>query len=194
MSVADTEIWCESCGFKSGSGRVWGYFIYIYRYGSPDCHETHANRVAGWCQHCANIESIEDLTASVRLAEERDKKVTDLERISRSLLFRLFGVGKSRLNEIRAEIIRDEDELRLLAVLFEKRTAPPRCLRCGSIEVRPIHLPNPRDGEVLEMSIRHPECGGKLFEKKSSIRFNVRFLRRIYDKEGNFLGEEEDTE
>jgi hypothetical protein len=29
---------------------------------------------------------------------------------------------------------------------------------------------------------------------KSSIRLNVRLLRRIYDEEGNFLGEEEPVE
>ena len=194
MSVADSDIWCESCGFRSGSGRVWGCFIYIYRYGSPDSHDTYVNRVAGWCQHCANIEAIEDLTASVRLAEGLGHKVANLQRISRSSLYRLCGLGKNHVNDLRAEIRRDEEELRLLAVLFHRRTAPPRCLRCGGVEVRPIHLPNPREGEVLELSIRHPGCGGRLLAKKSSIRLNVRFLRRIYDEEGNFLGEEEDAE
>ena len=194
MSVADTEIWCESCGFRSGSGRIWGFFIYIYRYGSPDSHETYVNRVAGWCQRCANIEAIEDLTASVRLAEDLGRKIANLQRISRSLLYRLFGFGESHLNEIRAGIHRDEKELRLLAVLFHRRTAPPRCLKCGSVEVRPIYLPDPREGEVLELNTRHPGCGGRLLAMKSSIRLNVRLLRRIYDEEGNFLGEEEPVE
>jgi hypothetical protein len=188
MSMEATDIWCEACDFRSSSGRVWGYFI--YRFGSPNRLETNVEREAGWCQHCANIEAIEDLTARDRLAKELEQELAKLQRISRSLLYRLFGIGKDQVNRVRAGIRRNEEDLRVLKLMLQRRTAPPRCLRCGSIAVAPIDLPDPQVGEVLNLKIRHPGCGGKLLARMSSVRLNMRYPQRIYDGEGNFIGAE----
>lgn len=187
MSVPWTEIWCDACNFKSTSLRILGDFV--YEFGASESDAVYVNSVAGWCGRCANIEAMEDLTGDWRQVQGLDRKVADQQRDSRSFLSRVFGLGRSRVDMPLADTRDDAENLRRFAVVLQERVSPPRCLRCGSPDVAPLLLPSPRESEVYQLEIRHPECGGNLLMRSLRDRFALNLLRRVYDTEGNFLRE-----
>lgn len=192
MSVTDSTIWCDTCDFQSGSGRVFGIFIYRL----PDGRDIDLFRISGWCHHCMNIEAIEDLGAQ----HLQNQKAYYLQQISnettklgKSILFKLFGCGRRDLLQWQTMLVILEEQQLLYKSALIRRTSPPKCLRCGGTNITPVKLPSPKAGEELELKFKHPGCGGKLRTKQSSTRFHIRFPRRIYDLEGSFLGEEENS-
>lgn len=181
MSVGTVVLECDECGASFSRGVLYGDFWYQLKSGD----RYPLDRSLGWCNFCALMVAIEDLSGEQDIDEiqknESWKQSAELK-LKRSLFSRLFGDEKDRI----AKCDRTLRMLREKSTFLRERSSPPRCLDCGSADV--IRLPSapwPQDvGVDIPAGWTHPMCGGQMIAKALPSRFHFSYPERVYDEDG----------
>ena len=200
MSVPDVDISCDRCEYNGGTGVVFGRF----KYDTPHV-KISLPRTLGWCSSCRSLAPIEEACQEVRnksLAEDLASVNNQIEQEKKSLLQkipffkRIFSppqLYSETLKELQEQAAWLSSELSSPAILAEylNFSRKPRCLTCGSIEVRkfpkmPDGLNNFYDDYRIKIPVgmKHPGCGGQLLASTSEIRLNMHFRDRVYSLSG----------
>lgn len=178
MSIEPDIMTCSRCGFRTGSSRLWGIFQYIM----ADDIYLDVPRTAGWCYSCNNISPIENFPDRLKTEEEIGSLKKELSQIS-TFKLKFFKSARKKA-EYFNEMIKEKE---LLLKLMKHHTSPPRCLECGSTEVKIVVFPSVDEGTTAELNFRHPNCGGKFVVSKSEILFSMLFKPRIYNINGELI-------
>jgi hypothetical protein len=129
--------------------------------------------------------AIEDLSGQFDLKEiekyEALKHSAELK-LRSSLFSRMFGDEKKRIAAYDQELA----ALRAKVSFLKARSAPPRCLDCGSLEVAPLPTaPWPEEvGADVPAGWTHPLCGGEMIAKALPGRLHFSYPQRVYDEKG----------
>lgn len=172
MSFDTTRIHCTGCDFEYFETYKPIILKCLTEQGVVSYHRTN-----GWCYECNNIREIEALPSveEIRKEYKRFYQVPNTETNWLKRLTRCFDKNyQSKLRDLAAKI-----------AWREKRSAPPRCLECGSTDIKAlnfinpnhqdtsndmddwdviptlIHEEGPRDRRAFARDFRHT-CGGEL--------------------------------
>lgn len=181
MSVGTVILECDGCGASFSRGVLYGDFWYQM----PNGDRYPLDRALGWCNFCALMVAVEDLSGD-RVQEDIERNETwrrDAEhKLKRSLFSKLFGDEKDRIARCDAEL----GVLRANLAFLKARLSPPRCLDCGSSDV--IILPNPpwpeEIGENIPAGWNHPLCGGPMIAKALPGRLHFSYPERVFNEHG----------
>jgi hypothetical protein len=127
----------------------------------------------GWCKTCASLVAIED-------PDDADRLLTEL-----GIILSELKEGKSSCRWFRRKEPNDSLDFRTAEVKdaimrLSFRKSAPRCLRCGSKEIRKAEFPS-----------QHPGCGGTVSYERHGPEVRVAYDHSnplLYDTEGSFLG------
>lgn len=145
---------CQGCDYEQS---VSNRSDYAYRLADP--YDIILRYTFAWCNDCRLIVSAEHLQSE----KTREEPVAD--RTNRNLVrnVRRFNQDVRRYNEMLAS-----------------RRSPPRCLKCGGVNIDPV------SGQSPPWTVRHPACGG-------ALQIDGRYYSRdvpetdVYSTEGEFL-------
>jgi len=203
MSVPGVNISCDRCEYGGSTGVVFGLFKYRTPRGNISLP-----RDLGWCLSCNSLTSIEETSRDARcksLEEDLESINREIEEEKRDLLKRvpffkrIFSSPQLRSETLeklqgQADWISSEISSPVLLEDYLNNPRKPRCLTCGSDEVRkvpemPDSLNNFNDDHRVKIPIgmEHPGCGGQLLASTSEVRFHRRFNDRVYDLNGNSI-------
>jgi len=155
---------CDSCRKSFDYADVYGCYVL------NDAAEVSVHSEYAWCNRCDDLvaaEHIPDLESLERaLADVESNGLDDEEREFASLV----ETTPEKLLADRIAMWRNYVSWR------SSRRSPPRCLKCGTMDVL-----------LLERPFLHPSCGGTL-EVESSGDY-LPAGRFLYDAEGNRFGD-----
>jgi hypothetical protein len=167
MSLPQVIYACERCSSR------WGDDFAPRKYRLPSREMVPVKSTMGWCKICANLVAIEDTDDAGHLLTELEIILSELKRGDSSLRwFRRKKPSDSldfRIAEVRDAILR-----------LGFRKSAPRCLHCGSTEIRKAEFPS-----------QHPGCGGTVSYERNGPEVRVAYdcsNPLLYDTEGSFLG------
>lgn len=184
---------------------MWGRYSYSW-----DGQEVPLKRDLGWCSGCSAISVIE-LFPDPKGVEEEKRRLTRLngelaeERTTldrrRSWLSKLIGLKPKPSRKVRSlegqiqnlQSTIEADTRR--AEIWAARSSPPRCLRCGSMDITSLPpRPDIPEGQTgIGFGFPHPGCGGEILASHSGIRIAAGLTHRLYDAEGRFLEERSES-
>ena len=141
MSVSSGYVRCHGCSFEG----VMQHRPITLEYRLPSGETVTGYRRFAWCATCKNITEAEDLIESNSIHAE----IKAIEQRNRGIAKRLFGFSR----EDSAEIKSLQAKLRLA----QARHSPPRCLRCGESEVKPLEFNSNGTSKFIH------SCGQRLF-------------------------------
>lgn len=181
MSVGTIVLECEGCGASFSRGVLYGDFWYQM----PNGNRYQLDRALGWCNFCALMVAVEDLSGD-RVNEEMKRaeawKHEAEQRLKRSLFSKLFGDEKERIARCDQELQMLRDNLAFLRA----RTSPSRCLSCGSSDI--VILPTPPWPEDFGVCVpagwNHPLCGGRMVAKALPGRLHFSYPPRVFNEHG----------
>jgi hypothetical protein len=186
MSVRSVILECTKCQASYSRGVLYGNF----RYELPNGDRHSLDRSLGWCNHCATMVAIENLSCTSSASEV--EKITRLKAEAELKLRSVFGriVGKHRATVRSCDQKLEEIEKRVS--FLRQRTAPPKCLECGSADIFQLPWPPwPEDpGQPVSAGWRHPTCGGEMVARALGGRLYFSYPPRIYDANGLALSSE----
>lgn len=133
------------------------------------------------------MESLRDLSDEIENA--LDKTARDVSR---------FASGPLRFNFIPSNRTTTEQTvskvraIKLQCQILAKRQGKERCLRCGSLEARPVDELNSLRGKFNKSDqaatgFKHPNCGGEFVLVPNPFWVNVAFEPKCYDFEGHYI-------
>lgn len=187
MSMPFSTIQCDICLKEWVTHVFWG----AYSYRLPDRRIVKVDRTLAWCDSCNNFVTMEQIPKP----EETEERLAEA---SRQLEANKTPKKHLFLDLIKLQIPSNPKDIKLYKKTLAKaealkdwrviRKSPPKCLSCGSTNVREAHL----WGSSEKEPIRHLNCGGAFLVEESKVRISKRLKHRFYDVEGNFLWEEDD--
>ena len=181
MSVGTVVLECDGCGASFSRGVLYGDFWYQM----PNGNRYPLDRALGWCNFCALMVAVEDLSGD-RVNEEIKRaetwKYEAEQKLKRSLFSKLFGDEKARIARCDQELKMLRDNLAFLRA----RTSPSRCLDCGSSDI--VILPTPPWPEDVGVDVpagwNHPLCGGRMVAKALPGRLHFSYPPRVFNEHG----------
>lgn len=194
MSAALARLTCTHCTFEQGLVDTQVKL----RYEIGRTHYFDHLSTSAWCLACERIQDVEDIPTSDAFSAEiiKEKEIVGGSRFER--LKDRIGLTISRKRHwanVRLHSLNLQLEWRL------RRQSPPRCLSCGSTDIRFI------DWSAIAVAgdlgpARHVSqkfehsCGGKLVRsyrtEQGEIYLKLRARRYVLDPEGNVLRMEDE--
>jgi hypothetical protein len=190
VSVRIPVVECGKCSFSTGLGARPNE-IRLYRL--RDGITTEISHRSEWCHQCEMFtvtESLPDVETARADALEAAKRSRAHSAIGpMSILRRLTPSFKSRGVAYRSEMVRAE----ALYSVISTRTAPPKCLQCGSTNHELLALPPCSPRAKVTTEVAHPGCGGMfVIDDTSDTRFSLAGVVYYHDSEGNLTEKSED--
>ena len=198
MPIPVTRFYCTHCSYEQRNDHLWGERRYVLQDGTVLPASWHI----GWCEDCAGIAPVENLS------HEGPQRVFNaamdaLERLPPKpvrrwwnlywLLFKhewITQTVKWEEYKLFPRMRRAQEALNILALLDE-RTRPPRCLTCGCEHVTAPLFLYPEDGTMdrpQKSPIHHPGCGGEIWLQQDSEFRSPRISNRRHTPEGDYIG------
>jgi hypothetical protein len=176
MSVPSGKIRCHGCNYEG----VVQHRPVTLQYALPDGASVQGYREFGWCNICDGIRDIESKLDQKVLQAELQALTPQrgLGGILRSAMDRALGGGTD-------DRTKDRDRLNGLLRVAQNRSAPQRCLNCGSTSVLRLAF----DDEGNCPTFQH-HCGGHLYRlpgDPNAPRFSYRPEVIPLDLNGNRL-------
>lgn len=193
---------CTDCDFEQADVVTWGRRVYVL----DGVIHVPVNWHLGWCEGCAGLAAVEDLSIVRRVEEYRDAR-KGLNALPQRKLLGLFD-SEHDLSQHCEDAMEDAiDAIEMLA----RRGSPARCLRCGCTKV---HLPEkrilPEEQSTLSPCVfnstethlaavsetasrdtifRHPGCTGELIPHadENGLRIALKDTVSRYTPEGRFI-------
>ena len=196
-----SDITCDRCGEHWASTLLWGNF----RYRLDDGRECDADRKMGWCGDCNSLVPMERLPTQDEVEQEitraavalRNKEVEVEKAKPQDWATRLGYRAKLRDWEFhsRDKLTKSTKwlvEALALETLLTQRTTPERCMKCGSVNCRPVDFSDTikLDGQAKEpVKSRevHPGCGGVLCLSSSEMRVSLVEKDYRFDQQGSVI-------
>lgn len=174
MSAPYEIISCDTCSFQGTSLVAMGKFV--WKSGEQE-HRIHQSWAL--CQSCRSVVAMENLPDPAIFQDAIKRRSSFWRR-------QLGRFGKDEAGKLAKE--------QCFTVLEQVMALgrPPVCLTCGHPDVEPIlrQIGGSRDTSVRLLGAVHHGCGGKLSIRGSgSTRIALTRITRIYDIEGQFIGE-----
>jgi len=192
MSVPTYSIQCDKCDYSSGSGVVFGGYMYQDNESLFSCP-----RQLGWCDDCAQLQPIENFDSVNDALTDIMDSTHDIEKSTRSIWSNILNAlipSRRKSNAWDAE--RAQNAAKYIQITYD-RAGCERCLQCGSHSVTP-YRPNKISGDLdldtdflfagrIITDFIHPNCGGTFHEVGSSSRFFFRQKTYVYTPQGDFI-------
>ena len=200
MSLPVTTFYCTQCDFRDGNADAWGLKEYVL----PNRVRLPINRQRGWCDECRGLACVEVLSEDDRLKDlqEAERELAAYpERPVRSwwqLHWFILGGRWRRCVEAweraQFDLLCSLDDANDGLTHLRQRNNPPRCLACGSSQVRTPLVLNQGPWEDKERpkatGFIHPDCGGELWMIVDGLRVRLQPSVRRYTVEGEFIEKE----
>ena len=174
MSVSYEIISCDTCDYQGTSLVAAGKFVW-----KSGQREHWIDRSLALCQSCQGVVAIEKFPDLAMFQDARKRRSSFWRR------------ALGRFGEDAAGKLAKEECFTVLEQVMELGRRPV-CLTCGQHDVEPILLPKggSRDASIRQLGMVHPGCGGQLTVQGSGgVRIALTRMTRIYDTEGQFVGE-----
>ena len=194
MSMPSKVIFCDKCDYDTGDTVLSGEYVYL----NPKGDEARFWPKLGWCNSCASLVPVENLTISHTDFESLEKLNLEVKQakaeVKASLFKRLFTRKwlwlENRLKDLSSEIN--------LLVIKHRRQGSEKCLGCGSSDIEMMDLSSRLEEEAWPGSYKglahtgyfHPGCGGEFMVKGSTMRWMLARVKKIFTEEGEFIREE----
>lgn len=187
MSVPFGVIECSQCTYVVTTSVTNGMFLW-----TDGEDEFWFSRCLAVCHACERVVAMEEFPTEQEI-QEKEQQAQEAARKrekSKGFFARLFR-SRDPINPNRVPQRMPEGFNVAREVLAMGRK--PVCLSCGSAAVVPLILPDDfvtKEENLRPLNVRHPGCGGMLtIYGSGGTREMGMPIARIYDLEGQFLGE-----
>ena len=164
---------CTKCDSTFTTEDLAGNFVYELVNGLT----APINTTSGWCYHCDTLRPIEDLDPNAQ-----DKRLSELSlQINQPV-----GFLKSFSEKHKAQNREHLQELRALELLKQallSREIDPKCLYCGSVDIKVI--------ERARQSCYRPGCSGRLVQDDDPIFAYMEYPLQVYNLNGDLIRSED---
>lgn len=195
-----SSYFCSKCSFKHRN--EWRLATY---YELPDGALVLIATTHGWCFECGDvsceIEHFEEASTRQKQLSSLQARLAEtgegLRQVRKPSLFVFLLGNAARAKEDRLELARAAIERQLKAAFemerfFGLRTAPEKCLRCGSTNFVVFSVPEMSISDEMQSTpllFKHPGCGGMLIYDFGPLFVTVRppEERKILNLDGDPL-------
>lgn len=201
MSWPVTTFYCSNCDFENtdiGSWRAKRYLL-------PNGVRLDVNWRLGWCDDCAKIVAVEDLSEDApRLdLQEAQQKIANqppqpVRRWWQLHWFIFTGIWRKHVDAWEVAMFQAqsmEDDAASMLGLIRDRKSAPKCLTCGSTHTHAPLITNEEPwidtAQPKRTGFVHPLCGGDILMQMDDFRIALKPSTWHYKTEGIRLAEEQ---